>query len=265
MKISKTVLWLSGIAALLTLLASIAGIVLKNTYAKETPSWAIQGIGQDIVNLVTVVVLVIAAYFARKGSFKAVMVWSGALLYLLYAYVIYAFDIHHNSLFLIYVAILGLSTYALVINSIKLRLDQQQIAGPTHTIIRVVSVFLLVIGIVFYLLWLGDEVPALLTGKLPQSLIDANLPSNPVHVLDLGLYLPALIITAVALWKRKPLGYLLAGPLLVFLVLMGAAILAIFLVTAYLGQPTSIAIDIIFTVIILISLVLSVLFLRELK
>ena len=59
-------------------------------------------------------VLFIAAYFVNKGSVKAFLVWSGVLLYLIYAYVIYAFDVHFNSLFLVYVAILGLSFYALV-------------------------------------------------------------------------------------------------------------------------------------------------------
>lgn len=48
-----------------------------------------------------------------KGSVKAFLVWSGVPLYLIYAYVIYAFDIHFNRLFLVYVAILGLSFVAL--------------------------------------------------------------------------------------------------------------------------------------------------------
>ena len=78
MRISKTALWLSVIDALLVLLASASGIFLTNTYARETTSWAVQGIGQDIVNLVAVVVLFIAAYFVNKGSVKAFLVWSRA-------------------------------------------------------------------------------------------------------------------------------------------------------------------------------------------
>ncbi len=62
MRISKTALWLSVLDALLVLLASASGILLKSVYARETPSWAIQGIGQDIVNIVAAVVLFIAAY-----------------------------------------------------------------------------------------------------------------------------------------------------------------------------------------------------------
>src|SRR5205823_8506294 len=101
MSISKTTLWLSVVDGLLVLLASASGILLTSIYARETLAWAVQGIGQDIVNIVAVVVLFIAVSFVNKGSVKAALVWSGVLLYLIYAYVIYAFDVHFNRLFLV--------------------------------------------------------------------------------------------------------------------------------------------------------------------
>jgi len=263
MRISKSALWLSVIDALLVLTASASGIFLKSIYVRETLSWAVQGIGQDIVNLVAAVVLFIAAYFVNKGSVKAFLVWSGVLLYLIYAYIIYAFDVHFNSLFLVYVAIVGLSFYALVVFVIHMHLDSLQAYFSANTPARLVSAFLPVLGIVFYLLWLREEIPALVTGTIPPSVTAANLPTNPVHVLDLGLCLPAMIITGLLLWRRKLLGYLLAGPLLVFSILTGSAILVIFLVMGSKGMPTSVGIEAFFVVIIVVSLVLSVLFLRE--
>lgn len=74
-----------------------------------------------------------------------------------------------------------------------------------------------------------------------------------------------MIITARLLWRRKPLGYLLAGPLLVFSILMGSAILAIFLVMSVNGMPTSVSIEAFVVLIIVVSLVLSVLFMREVQ
>ncbi len=265
MKISKIALWLSVIDALLVLLASASGILLKNIYARETPSWAAQGVSQDIVNLVAVVVLCIAAYFVNKGSVKAFLIWSGVLLYLIYAYVIYAFDVHLNSLFLVYVAILGVSFYALVGSVIHMHLDSLHASFSATTKARLVGVFFLVLGIIFYLLWLREDIPAFVTGTIPLSITQANLPTNPVHILDLGLYLPAMLMTALLLWRRKFLGYLLAGPLLVFSVLMGTAIFVIFLVMNSTGTPTSIGIEAFFAVIILVSLILTVLYLREVK
>jgi hypothetical protein len=265
MKISKIALWLSVIDALLVLLASASGILLKSIYARETLSWALQGIAQDIVNLVAVVVLCIAAYFVNKGSVKAFLIWSGVLLYLLYAYSIYAFDIHFNSLFLVYVAILGLSFYALVSSVIQMHFNDLQTSFSANPLARVVRVFFLLLGIVFCLLWLREDISALVTGVIPPSVTEANLPTNPVHILDLGFYLPAMLITTVLLWRKNLLGFLLAGPLLVFSVLMGTAILSIFLVTGSQGIATSVGIEAFFALIIVVSLVLSVLYIRAVK
>jgi hypothetical protein len=265
MKISKTALWLSVIDALLVLTASASGILLKSIYARETPSWAAEGMGQDIVNLVAGVALVIAAYGVNKGSVKAFLVWSGVLLYLLYAYIIYAFDVHLNRLFLVYVAILGLSFYALVVSVIHLHLDSLHASFSAKIPARLVSVFFLVLGLVFSLLWLLEEIPALVTGTIPPSVTQANLPTNPVHILDLGLSLPAMLMTALLLWRRKLLGSLLAGPLLVFSILTGTAILVIFLVMSSQGMPTSVGVEAFIATIIVVSLVLSWLFLRAVK
>ncbi len=265
MKISKIVLWLSVIDAFLVLLASASGILFKSIYARETPSWALQGIAQDIVNLIAVVVLCIAAYFVNKGSIKAFLVWSGVLLYLLYSYSIYAFDVHFNSLFLVYVAILGLSFYALVGSVIQLRFNDLQTSFSVNPLAKVVSVFFLMLGLVFFLLWLREDVTALVNGVIPPSVTEANLPTNPVHILDIGFYLPAMLITGVLLWRKNLLGFLLAGPLLVFCVLMGTAILDIFLVTGSQGSATNVGIEAFIALIIVVSLVLSVLFLRKVK
>lgn len=265
MKISKTPLCLSVIVACLVLIASSAGLLLKSLYARETMSWAIQTFGQDIANIIAAVALLIAVYFISKGSVKAFLVWVGVLITLIYPYVIYAFDIHFNSLFLVYVAIVGLSFYTLLGSMMRLQLDSLQPYFAAITKARLVSVFLLVIAVLFSLQWLSEDIPALLTGKMPQSVVENGLMTNPVHVLDLGLYLPAMIITAILLWRRKLWGYFLAIPLLVFSILTGIGILAMFLVMSSKGMPTSPVVELLFAVIVVVSLVLSVFYLREVK
>lgn len=265
MKISKTSLWLSVLVAFLVLLASSVGLFLKSTYARETPSYALQSVGQDIENCVAAVALLIAIYFVSKGSVKAFLVWIGVLLALLYSYIIYAFAVHFNSLFLVYVAILGLSFYTLVGSVMRLHLESLQPSFVATTKVRLVSVFLLLVALLFYFQWLGEDIPALLMGKVPQSVIVNGVLTNPVHVLDVGLLLPAMIITATLLWRRKLLGYILAIPLLVFTILTGIGILAIFVVMSMKGTPTSLGVELLFAAIVVVSLVLSILFLREVK
>ena len=265
MKISKTPLWISVLVAFLVLFASGAGLFIKSFYARETISWTVQAYGQDIANLVAAATLFIAVYFVNKGSVKAFLVWIGVLLTLIYPYIIYAFDIHFNSLFLVYVAILGLSFYTLVGSMIRINLNSLQPSFAATTKARPVGIFLLLVALLFSLLWLSEDIPALLTGKIPQTVMESGLFTSPVHVLDLGLYLPAMIITALLLWRRKLLGYLLAGPLLVFSILTGTAILAIFLVMSMKGMPASVGVEAFFAIIIVVSLVLSVLYVREVK
>lgn len=265
MKISRTSLWLSSLVACLVLIASGAGLFLKGTYARETVSYAIQSVGQDIENIVAAAGLLITAYFVSKGSLKAFLVWMGVLLALIYSYVIYAFAVHFNSLFLVYVAILGLSFYTLVGSLVRLHLHSLEPYFAANTKARLVSVLLLLVAILFYLQWLGEDIPALLAGKVPQSVMEAGLLTNPVHVLDLGLYLPAMIITAILLWRRKLLGYLTAIPLLVFSILTGIGILAIFIVMGIRGMPASLVVELFFAIIIAVSLVLSALYIREVK
>ena len=107
-----------------------------------------------------------SAYAVNKGSVKAFLVWSGVLLYLVYAYCIYAFDVHYNRLFLVYVAILGLSFYTLVSGVGHVPLDRLHASFSAATPTKLVSVFLMVLGILFYLLWLREEIPALLAVRL---------------------------------------------------------------------------------------------------
>ncbi|MBA3822674.1 MAG: hypothetical protein H0X24_02075, partial [Ktedonobacterales bacterium] len=147
-------LWLSLIAAILVVIASAAGIVSTDTYVRETSSGAIQGMSQDIVNLVAVTILLISAYFVNRGSIKAFLVWSGVLIYLVYTYTIYAFAVHYNRLFLLYVAILGLSLYALVVTVVTPHLDRLAPIVALTTKARPVSVFFGVVALLFYGQWL---------------------------------------------------------------------------------------------------------------
>ena len=265
MNFSKRTLWLTLIIVLLVLIASIAGLALKSTYARETTPWANQAKGQDIANLVSIVVLVIAIYFMNQRSFKAFLVWFGTLLTLLYSYVIYAFAAHFNSLFLVYVAIVGLCFYAFFSSILELQPERLQSHFVAVTRYRAVSIFLLLVAILFALLWLSQDVPAIVAGKVPQSVAEIGLLTNPVHVLDLGFYLPGMLITAILLWRRQFLGFFFAIPFLVFSILTGIGIIAIDVVSATQGIPAALGVDVFIAIIVIVSLVLSLIYKREVK
>ena len=148
---------------------------------------------------------------------------------------------------------------------IRLPVNRLQGAFAATSTARAVSVFFVVVVLLFSLQWFGEDIPALLSGKIPSSVTENGLLTNPVHVLDLGLLLPAMFITAILLWRGKLLGSFLALPLVVFSILTGVGILATFLVMGMNGMPTSLVVELLFAVIVLVSLVLSVLFGRDVQ
>src|SRR5688500_14397264 len=101
-KLSKWQIISTVVISFLVTPASLAGLFSSSPYAMETKNWLLQAQGQDIGNLIAVVVLLQSAYKATKGSSKGFLVWLGTLFYLLYAYIIYAVAVHFNSLFLVY-------------------------------------------------------------------------------------------------------------------------------------------------------------------
>jgi hypothetical protein len=192
-------------------------------YLKETSNWALQARGQDVGNLIAVLALMTGCYMMINGLKKGLFVWTGSLMYFLYAFIIYAFFVHFNYLFLLYVSVIGLSFYALY----------SAVTVPSRFELKVsdfirksAGVILLCTGILFLFLWLSEILPSLCTNQVPSSLKDTGLWVNPVHVIDLSIVLPGMIITGRNLLKRNEKTTIFAIPWLTFSVLMGSSILA---------------------------------------
>jgi hypothetical protein len=60
-----------------------------------------------------------------------------------------------------------------------------------------------------------------------------------VHVLDLGILLPALVMTGLLLSRGRPLGYVLAPMMLVATFFLAVGIVSLMLVSAARGLETS--------------------------
>jgi hypothetical protein len=215
----------SVVVSIMFAATSLGGLLVSSAYARETPNWAVQAIGQDWFDLfVAAPVIVFAALWAARGSRRGQLLLAGVLLYAIYTFAIYAFAVHLNALFLVYCAGLGLALYALIALAKVIDADAARMWFDATMPRRVVSGFLLFIGVAFGLLWLMQLVPAALTGRDPQDLVETGLLTNPIHVMDLSFILPLHVLSGVLLWRRRPLGYVLAPALLAFGGLMAASI-----------------------------------------
>jgi hypothetical protein len=238
--IARTWLWLSIGAALLAIAGSIIALSVNRIYAGLTPAFLPQALAQDIANLAVVSPLwLILAALALRKSLRAYLLWLGVLAFTVYNYVIYTFSVPFGRLFLLWVAVFGMSLYSLI-GGVTV-IDRKSVASSfkSRRAILVVAWFLIVTAILFGFLWLSEDVPALISNERPQSVIDMALPTNPVHILDLGFFLPAVIATGVLLIKRIPLAYTLAPAFIVFLILTGIPILITPFVQAARGETAT--------------------------
>ena len=233
-------LWLSIVAVMLALAGNIMALSIKSIYASLTPIFFPQALAQDIANLVIVApIWLILAVLSLRGSLRAYLSWLGVLAFTVYNYVIYTFSIPFGTLFLLWVAVFGMSLYALIGGIATVHHNAVKSHFTNRRAIKVVAWFLIITAILFTFLWLSEDVPALLSGTRPQSLVDMALPTNPVHILDLAFFLPAILLIGVLLLKRKPLGYTLAPSAIIFLILTGIPILITPVVQSMRGEAAA--------------------------
>ena len=258
-------LWLTGPIAILAAIAAGVGFFVEDLY-RDAPLNAAQAVGQDLVTLVVALpVLVISAILALRGSMRARLLWLGATGYMVYTYASYALAIRFNALFLVYVALLGCSLYALIGGLVTTDFARIKACFSRETPVKAVSIFLGVVAVLFYFMWLSEDVPALLAGVVPQGVVDGEAPTDVVHVLDMAWILPANVLAAMWLWRRRPLGYALAGTLLSFLSLLVLAIMSMIFFELIYGLAAGFGIAVFFGVVFAISLGMLVWYLRGLK
>jgi len=214
-------------------------------YARETPNWAAQAIGQDWVDLLFGVPwLVITAAGSLRGSRGARLLLAGGLLYTLYELVIYAFAVHFNALFLVYCASLGLSLMCFVTVFSALAQEDVRSWFAEQVPVRAPGLFLILVGVAFAVLWLGEIVPALVHGTIPRTIVEAGVPTNPVHVIDLSAVLPAHVASGVLILRRHRLGYAAAPVVLAFGVLMALSISGMMVVMYLRGVESSLTVSV---------------------
>ena len=228
MKPEKNSPILPGISVLLAILISIvslAGMLVNSFYAKESFNWQIQALGQDEIDLyvITPVLLMTGLNFSKNNR-ALTLLWAGTLLYVIYTFLIYCFDIHFNHLFPVYCLILCLSFYSFawfVYGQIRYP-SKFQNKEPRYQ--KITGAYLVIISVLFYLLWYSEIISAIIRDTIPASVADSGLPTNPVHVIDISIFLPAMFITGLFTLKRKRMALMFANMFLCFFILMDITI-----------------------------------------
>jgi len=213
----------SIVIAVLVACVSLAGLVLgreglygsdvnlANGIITSTASIVIPGFGaHDLFNLaVALPVLLASAWFARRGSLLGLLLWPGALFYVLYTYALYLVGAPFGPLFLGYVLLVVVSAYTIIggVARNNHAAVRERLSGvvPARTIGGIlVALALLTVG------QDGGGVIATALGGGNQ----AEPLARHVWTVDLTISVPATLLGGVLLWRRAALGYVVAAGLL---------------------------------------------------
>ena len=169
-------------------------------------------------------------WLAWRGKLIGLLLWPGALFFVLYNYLIYVFAIPFNVAFLLHLALVTLSVYTIIglVASIDGKVVQQRLTGAVPE--RFAGGVLTGLGLLFFMRVIGVIVNALTS---QTQIAETEL---ALHTVDF-LIAPAWVIGGVLLWRRKEFGYvtglgLLFQASMLFIALIIFLLLQPFLTTA---------------------------------
>lgn len=215
----------SLLIALIMAIVSAAGLLFQSDiYPEEELIQAFVAV--DVVNLVMgVPILLGSMWLARRGRLIGLLLWPGALFFVIYNYIVYVFGMPLHWIYPLYLTLLALSIYTTInlVASIDGQAIQERLAGSVPT--RAIGGTLAALGVLFLFLAIGE-----LTGSLVNQTAVPET-ERALWVTDF-LISPAWIIGGVLLWRRRALGYV-SGVGLLF----QASMLFIGLIMLMLLQP----------------------------
>lgn len=171
--------------------------------------------GGDAANLALgLPALLGSMWLARRRSLLGLLLWPGALFYVLYASALYLLAAPFSGLFFGYVALVTLSSWTLV--SLVTGIDADEVRSRlASTPARGVGVALVAIAALAYLGLTAAAAAALGVGGVPAM--------RAQWVVDYALGTPVLLVGGALLLRRAPLGYVAATGLLLVSGLNGLA------------------------------------------
>lgn len=215
----------SAIIAILMTIASVSGLLFS--FAIYPTDDVLQTFfANDVINLlIGLSILIGSMWLSWRGKLIGLLLWPGALLYVLYNYTAYLFSLPLNWTLIIYLILVLLSV--ITVTRLIMSIDGVSVRGllEGHVFEKLSGGFLFVFGVLFILRAISIIADAIAN----QTVI---LPTE-FSVLIADMILSALWIAGgVLLFKRSPLGYV-SGLGLLF----SAIILFVGLIVYLLLQP----------------------------
>jgi hypothetical protein len=222
---------------------------------------------QDLtILLVGIPVLAVGLWYATRGSLRGRIVWLGGLAYMTYMWLSVGVQVSFNDLFLVYVALFGLSLFTFVGGVVTTDADAVREALDGRIRPARYAASLALIGLGLGVLWLSDLAPAVLGRTTPLIVREAGPQAIVTHFVDLGVVVPAILLSAAWLARRRTWGYVFAGVVLVLGATLAAPISVMTLVLMTGDSVTVSPVAAVFTFLpVVVSAALAVTYVRSME
>lgn len=205
-ELSRASIGLTVLILLLTLLATIGGIMVEGLYRDNAfvqLAWWVN----DRVTLYLGIPLLLAAFItALRGSLRGRLLLLGMLWYLVYNYAFYLFGAAFNAHFLLYVALFTLPTLALIAGLVELDITAIRSRMPSRTVQLIVGGYMLLWGLMLGALWIAQSSAYVVDGTLPELLDTTGGSTHLIAALDLSFVVPSFLLAGWWLWRGNPWG-----------------------------------------------------------
>lgn len=247
---------ISIIITILMTTASIAGILFRNEIypAEELVNTFVTN---DVVNLlVGLPTIIISLTLTMKDKLLGLLFWPGALLFIIYNYLIYVLAMPVSFAFLVHLILVVASTYTLIslIKKIDGKKVKQQLTGNVPE--RLTSGVLVGLGLLF----LFQAIGVMILAFYNQTIIPGT--DLALHITD-SIIATIFVIGGILLWQHKKLGYVAGLGLLFQVSSLFIGLIAFVIIQPFLTSLPFVLVDVVVIFIMgLISFIPMGLFIR---
>ena len=193
-------------------------------YATESLFKAPINKGTDAIILFVVVpIFLITTLLLKKDNKKTKLLHLGLVGCFLYYSASISFGVSYNILFLVYIILFSASLFQLIISIVEIdkgKYDEEVISALPH---KGLVIYLVLAGMSVFV-WLIEIITSIVS-RIPPSIIGMNT-TEPTFVIDIGIIAPTCFLTAILVYKRKQLGYILSVVLLTINSAIGIIVLS---------------------------------------
>ncbi|MBX2998496.1 MAG: hypothetical protein KF893_08315 [Caldilineaceae bacterium] len=212
-------------------------VITEGIYRFNSQRMVAEGVGWDIFTLfMAVPAMLIALPKVARGSLHARLFAIGLLAYFFYQYFMYALTWALGPLLLLFIPIYTLSFAAAAWIVSTIPIDDLARRASARFPRRGMAILCVLLSLFLILSWLRMILAGLAGDFETGALLGQT--TMVVQAMDLGMIVPLALFTAIAIWMRWAVGYLLSIVFVVKAVAMAGAICAmLFMAWAVEGAP----------------------------